>query len=127
MFADLDIPLEGDIEVAVFNGSDVAGLGRQAATEFAARGFQVTRWEADESRPDSLAVLRFGPAAVGRATLVNAYLFGRARLEHDAARQGRTVDVVVGKDFKQVATPAEKDQALGMIGLPRPPDGTCAR
>lgn len=114
------------MEVAVFNGSGVTGLGQSLGADMAARGFKVVKVASERNRSDAVAVLRFGPAAVGRATLVNAHFLGRAQPRFDIARQGKTVDVVVGAGYRQLASTTEKNQALAMIGLPQAPPGTCA-
>src|SRR5262245_26874151 len=51
--ADTALPAsEGEVKVAVFNGSDVAGIGQRAANDLTARGFVVVKVAADSRRPN---------------------------------------------------------------------------
>ena len=72
-----------------------------------------------------MAVLRYGPKAVGSAHLLKAYFLDEAEPEYDPNREDDIVDVVIGNSYQQLATTTEVNQALGELGAPKLPAGTC--
>jgi LytR cell envelope-related transcriptional attenuator len=108
------------VNVAVLNGSDIAGLGRRVGNDLASHGFLVVRVEADALRPSEVAVLRYGPSAVGKATLLNAYLRDRGAMQFDIGRVDDIVEMVVGRSYEGLIAPAQRPP------WPSPPTGTCA-
>ncbi len=118
-----------EIQLNVYNASDKAGLAREIAVELKQRKFKV---EPDKATNDPLgkpingvAVIRYGPKAVGAAWVVNAYFLNDATLEFDLNRQDEIVDVVLGPGFKKLATQTEEKQALAQAGRAKLPKGTC--
>lgn len=116
-----------DVKIRVFNGTDVAGRARALADEFHNRDFQVVQTGNAKSAVDDVAQLRFGPKAVGSAHLLRAYFLDEATPQYDAKRTDDIVDVVVGRNFRQLATTTEMRQSLVEIGgRPQLPAGACS-
>jgi hypothetical protein len=115
-----------DVKIKVFNGTAQAGLAEGVGEDFAHRGFTVDKKKENSPKAvNQVAVLRFGPKAVGAAWLLRAYFLQEADIQFDAKRQNDVVDVVVGKKFQQLATETEVKQSLTQLGNPSPPAGTC--
>jgi hypothetical protein len=124
--ANLALPDVGDVKINVFNGTDQAGLASQVAEDFTNRDFQVLdSADSDNAVEDEVAVLRFGPQAVGAAHVLQAYFLGDVRNEFDIEREDDVVDVEIGTDFRQLATETEVRQSIAALGNPQPPPGTC--
>jgi predicted dinucleotide-binding enzyme len=117
-----------DVVINVINGTSNVGLAQQVAGEFSNRGFKIhqTTTAPDAERTDEIAIIKYGPEAVGRAWLVSAYfLVDEAELRYDSKHQGNEVDVVIGSAFQQLATTTEVNQSIAAMGKPRLPEGTC--
>lgn len=127
--ADLALPEAKDIEINVYNGTDTDDLAAAVASEFGNRSFTVLEHgnDPEERAVEGVALLRFGPQAVGAAHVVRAYFLNEADREFDIEREGRVVDVVIGAEFQQLATPTEFNQAIAQEGSPNLPEGTCER
>ncbi|GAA1638670.1 sigma-70 family RNA polymerase sigma factor [Catellatospora bangladeshensis] len=125
--ADLRLPdSESEVTVNVFNGTDVVDLAANVRADLTNRRFAVkTIGDIRGAYADEVAVLRYGPKAVGDARLVEAYLLNGATTEFDLQRQTDDVDIVLGGQFKQLATPTEMRQAMAILGAPQLPPGTC--
>jgi len=125
---DLTLPAERDITINVYNATDEVGLANQIGDDFANRQFQVLE-RGDHDEPfDGVAQLRFGPAAVAAAHVVGAYFLNQATLEFDVAREDNAVDVILGSEFRRLATPTEVNQAIAALaqaGQLIAPPGTC--
>lgn len=116
-----------DVKIKVFNGTDVPGRASALASEFANRDFQVVQTGNAKAALGEVALLRYGPKAVGSAHLLRAYFLDEATLQYDAKRKDDVVDVVIGRNFKQLATTTEMKQSLVELGgRPELPPGTCA-
>ncbi len=74
---------------------------------------------------DDVAVLRYGPKAVGSLHVLRAYFLNEAEPEYDPNRDTDVVDVILGTGFKQLATITEVNQALAALGPLELPGGTC--
>jgi hypothetical protein len=115
-----------DVKLKIFNGTSQPGLAEKVGEDFSHRGFTVDKKKENNPKAiDSVAVLRYGPKAVGAAWLLRAYFLQEADPQFDAKRQNDVVDVVVGKKFQQLATETEVKQSLTQLGNPIPPAGTC--
>jgi hypothetical protein len=116
-----------DVKIKVFNGTDVPGRARALAEEFKNREFQVLQTGNAKAAVNEVAVLRYGPKAVGSAHLLRAYFLDEATPQYDAKRKDDVVDVVIGRNFRQLATTTEMKQSLVELGgRPQLPPGTCA-
>jgi hypothetical protein len=125
--ADLRLPVEKDIKINVYNGTSRTGLADQVAADFQNREFTVKKRGNDplKKKVDKVAVLRYGPKAVGAAWVLRAYFLAEADTEFDIARKDDVVDVVLGSRFRQLGTVTEVNQSLGALGRPTLPKGTC--
>jgi hypothetical protein len=123
--AELALPQERDTRLNVFNGTTRPGLANQIGENFVNREFEVLAREDHDSQIDGIAELHYGPQAVGAAQLVRAYFLNDATMVFHIEREGDVVDVVLGNQFRQLATPTEVHQAIAAAGNPAPPAGTC--
>lgn len=127
--AEVEMPEEETVTLNVLNGTSRVGLAEDVAFDFESRGFKINRIEpAPEAEPyEEIAVIVYGPAAVGAGHLVSAYfLVDEAVMEFDIDREGAEVDVIIGMKFQQLATTTEVNQSIAVIGNPEAPEGTCA-
>jgi hypothetical protein len=117
------------IQLNVYNASDQDGLAKEIALELKQRKFKVDPEKANNDplgkKVEGVAVLRYGPKAVGAAWVVRAYFLNQATREFDPNRQDDTVDVVLGPGFRKLATQTEEKQALAQAGRAQLPAGTC--
>lgn len=131
--ADLRLPDEKHIKINVYNATNRRGLAESIANEFESRDFTVANKDKIKVANDPLkkrvegaAELRYGPKAHGAAWVINAYFLGKADLQIDLKRTDDVVDVVLGENFRELATVTQVNQALVALGMPTPPPGTCA-
>ncbi|MDQ7906508.1 LytR C-terminal domain-containing protein [Phytohabitans sp. ZYX-F-186] len=117
-----------DIKINVYNATDTVGLAESVAEDFAGRGFQLKK-KGNDPQPkgvDGVALLRYGPKGIGSSQVIQAFFLGKAATQYDPKRADDTVDVVLGDQFQQLATPTEVNQSLVDLGSPQLPPGTCA-
>jgi hypothetical protein len=125
---DLRMPADrSTVKLNIFNATDSPGLASQVADDFKSRKFTVVHAANDPAakRVEGVAQLRHGPKTVGAAWVVRAHFLNEAELVFDINRQDDVIDVVLGTGFKQLGTTTETNQALGQVGTPRLPEGTC--
>lgn len=148
VYADLTLHDANEIKINVYNGTNRSGVAGQVGEHFSNRGFEVLDHDDanDSELAEEVALLRYGPASVGAAHVVNAYFLNHAVLEFQIDRvdlpEGVTeedleeleddewapqivVDVVIGPGFRQLATETEVRQAIANAGSPGLPPGTC--
>jgi hypothetical protein len=113
------------VKINVFNATDKPNLANAVATDFANRKFKVQKKGNDKKAVEGVAVLRYGPKAVGSAHLLRAYFLNEAQPEYNPARADDVVDVVIGDAFKQLATTTEVNQALVELASPELPPESC--
>lgn len=77
----------------------------------------------DAGSPGPVAVIRYGPQAIGAATLVRALVDGDAVMKFLPDQTGRTVDLALGQDFGRLSTTTEVNQKLAEAGEPTRPPG----
>jgi hypothetical protein len=119
-----------EIKIKVLNATERPGLADSVGTEFANRTLRVVGKGNSKVAVDGVALLRYGPAAVGSAYVVGAYFLNAAELEYAPARTGDVVDVLIGSDFKQLATQTEFSASiaeLAAVGQPTLPPRSCRR
>ncbi|MBV1851505.1 LytR C-terminal domain-containing protein [Catellatospora sp. NEAU-YM18] len=126
--ANLKLPeAESDVNINVFNATNTPNLATNVASDFTNRKFKVKKVGDEKKKlPDTVAVLRYGPKAVGAAQLLRAYFLDDAENQFDIHREDDIIDVVIGGGYRQLATPTEMRQAVAQLGNPEAPDGTCA-
>jgi hypothetical protein len=123
--ADITLREPKYVKINVYNATDQVGLAGNIADDFRNRKFQVQKTATAPKGVDKVAVLRYGPKAVGSAHLLQAYFLNNAEPVYDAKRKDDTVDVVLGNGFQQLATTTEVNQSLGDMGAPEAPAGSC--
>lgn len=130
VIADLRLPPEQEVKIKLYDASggaiSIDGFGNDMQN----RGFQVTTADPGEEPKapvSEVAVVRYGPKAVGKAWVVQAYFLNDAKPEFQISRGDDVVEVVVGTGFKKLATVSEVKQALWQVGRPPAPPGTCGK
>jgi len=124
--AHLTLPDSPDqVTIKVLNGTTTPGLAEKVTNDFKNRKFKTQTPGEDKKRVKDVAVLRFGPDAVGNAQLLEAYFLGEAATEYNPKRKGAVVDIVIGSRFQQLATTTEVNQSLVELGEPQLPPGAC--
>jgi hypothetical protein len=126
--AKIKMPERNAVTINVLNGTTTVGLAEKVALEFKNRGFNINKTETapDDRKTDQIAVITYGPDAIGAAWLVSAYfLVNEAKMKFDIKRKGAEVDVVIGTRFQQLATTTEVNQSIAALGNPQLEPGTC--
>jgi len=125
--ADLTLREPDKVKINVYNATAKPRLASSVADDFRNRKFQVEKAGNDPLKKsiDGIAVLRYGPRAVGGAHLLKAYFLNDATAEFDPTRTDDVVDVVIGNSFQQLATTTEVNQSLTDIGSAQLPPNTC--
>jgi LytR cell envelope-related transcriptional attenuator len=127
VMADVTLPDDpAEVTVKVFNGTTTPGLAENLSNDFANRRFKTQKPAENKTKFKGVAELRYGPAAVGSAHLLNAYFLAQAKAQYDPKRKGAVIDVVVGSLYQQLASPTEVNQSLVELGEPDLPPGACA-
>jgi hypothetical protein len=85
------------------------------------RGFRATAGAKAEAPAGAAVLLRYGPRAVGNATVVAALVGGLAATSFDPERTDTAVDLVVGPSFTRLNSTTEVNQALATAGEPTRP------
>lgn len=119
---------ESEVKINVYNATNTVDLARNVAADFTNRKFKVEKTGNEkQAQPEIVAELRYGPKAVGAAQLLKAYFLNAVEPGgFDIKRDNDTIDVIIGGEFKQLATPTEMRQAVAALGRPELPEGTCA-
>ncbi|MCU7725828.1 LytR C-terminal domain-containing protein [Actinoplanes sp. KI2] len=126
--ADVTLPDDpAEVTIKVYNGTSTAGLADSVTNEFKNRRFTVQKPAESKTKYKGVAEIRYGPDAVGRAQLLRAYFLDRSKLEYNAKRKGTLIDIVIGSQFRQLATTTEVNQSLVEVGEPTLPPGACAK
>jgi len=125
--ANVTLPDDPDqVKVRVLNGTREPGKAEKVSNDFKNRGFVMEKPGESKSKFDRIAIIRYGPKAVGDAQLLKAYFLGKAKPEYSAKRTDDIVEIVVGANFAQLATSTEVNQSLVELGEPELPPGACA-
>ena len=127
--AKIRMPDEFEVTVNVLNGTRKVGLAQDVGAQLKNRGFKIKKMgnpPGNKLYENEIAVITYGPKAVGAANLVSAYfLAGQATMNFDLKRTDALVDVILGTEFQQLATVTEVNQSIAAIGTPDLPEGTC--
>jgi LytR cell envelope-related transcriptional attenuator len=111
------------VRVRVLDGGAPAGLAGATATQLRQR--QVTVLPGTGATPDpnttGPVTLRYGPMAIGAATVLRAMLIDDTTMQFDPERGDDTIDLTLGATFERLATPTEVNQALVALGEPTAP------
>jgi hypothetical protein len=125
---DIELPDDpADVTIKVYNGTKTPGLAESVTNEFKNRRFTTQKPAENKTKFTGIAAIKYGPDAVGKAQLLRAYFLDQSKMEYDAKRKGATVDIVIGREFRQLATSTEVNQSLAAVGEPTVPPGACAK
>jgi hypothetical protein len=111
----------------VLDGGAPAGLVDGTAAQLRARRFVVQNGTADRDPVVGVAALRYGPTAIGAASVLRAEVHGSVTMRFDPDRRDETVDLTVGPAFTRLATATEVNQSLAAAGEPSAPPQCSAR
>jgi hypothetical protein len=126
--ADVTLPDDpAEVTVKVLNGTSIPGLADSVTSEFKNRRFTVQKPAESKTKYKGVAEIRFGPDTVGRAQLLRAYFLAQSKMEYSAKRKGNVIEIVVGSQFRQLATTTEVNQSLVEVGEPTVPPGACLK
>jgi LytR cell envelope-related transcriptional attenuator len=100
------------LTVRVLNGTDQQGLAATVAKELQSRGFTVSEFGNDSSgrKLTGVGEIRHGARGRESAAYLRVYLPGSS--DYLDTRATATVDLVIGPEFKQLATPDQVAAAL---------------
>lgn len=129
--AKVRLPERSEVTLNIFNGTKTNGLAERVGQQLKDRGFVINKIAtAPRNRiyPNDVAIIIYGPQAVGAAQLVRAnfLLADDNAMRFNIERETAEVDVILGEQFQQLATSIEVNQAIAQLGTPDPPPGTCA-
>jgi LytR cell envelope-related transcriptional attenuator len=128
VMADIRLPDDpSEVTVKVYNATKTPGVADRVTSDFTNRRFKAQKPAENKKKFTGVAQLRYGPAAVGKAHLLKAYFLAQAVPLYDPKRKGDVVDVVVGTQYRQLATTTEVNQSLVELGEPDVPPGACAK
>ena len=126
--ADIQLPQDpAEVSIKVYNGTNIAGLADSVTNEFKNRRFTVQKAAENKTKYNGVAEIKYGPDAVGKAQLLRAYFLAQSKMEYNAKRKGDLIDIVIGSQFRQLATTTEVTQSLVEIGEPTLPPGACPK
>jgi len=119
------------IRVRVYNGSDIPGLGRKAATELAAQGFHISGAATTHGTGSTQTTINYGPTKADSARTLAAALPGSVLTPNPTL--SRTLEVVVGSSYTNthpVTISSTPTAAAAASSAPKPAvsaaDTTCA-
>jgi hypothetical protein len=128
VMADIRLPDDpSEVTVKVYNATSTPGVADRVTSDFTNRRFKAQKPAENKKKFTGVAQLRYGPAAVGKAHLLKAYFLAQAVPLYDPKRKGDVVDVVIGTQYRQLATTTEVNQSLVELGEPDVPPGACAK
>lgn len=114
-----------EVTVRILNGTDKPGLAETVTNDFKNRQFKTQKAGEAKKKLDGVATITYGPKAVGKAQLLRAYFINDAKPLYDAKRANDVIDIVIGKQYQQLATTTEVNQSLTDIGNAKLPLGAC--
>jgi LytR cell envelope-related transcriptional attenuator len=123
---DLHIPNSWDeVPLTIYNGTRIDGLAGSVVSELTARGIGAAVGGNSAQEYTGVALIRYGPAAVGAGWITQALFNNQAELRFDLEDSESTVEVTIGTQFDSLGTTTEVNQSLAALGPPNPPPGTC--
>ena len=126
--ADLTLPDDpAEVTVKVYDGTNTVGLAESVTNEFKNRRFTVQKPGESKTKFKGVAEIRYGPDSVGKAQLLRAYFLAQSRMSYNPKRKGALIDIVIGSQFRQLATTTEVNQSLVEVGEPTLPPGSCPK
>ncbi|MCM4083697.1 LytR C-terminal domain-containing protein [Paractinoplanes hotanensis] len=126
--ADVTLPDDpAEVTVKVLNGTDNPGLADSVTNEFKNRRFTTQKPAESKSKLKGVAEIRYGPDTVGKAQLLRAYFLAQSKMTYSAKRKGGVIEIVIGNQYRQLATTTEVNQSLVEVGEPTLPPGACVK
>ena len=126
--ADVRLPDDpAEVTVKVINGTGTPGLAENVTNEFKNRRFTVQKPGESKAKLKGVAEIRYGPDTVGKAQLLRAYFLAQSKMSYSAKRKGAVIEIVIGNQFRQLATTTEVNQSLVEVGEPTLPPGACLK
>lgn len=123
----LTLPDEAaQVKLRVLNGTRTPGLADQVTQDFKNRGFVMQKAGENKNKLAEIAVVRYGPKTVGAAHWIRAFFLGEAEPQYNPARTNDVIDIVIGAQYRQLATRTEVNQSLAQLSEPKLPPGACA-
>ncbi|MBB4692658.1 LytR C-terminal domain-containing protein [Paractinoplanes abujensis] len=123
----LTLPDEAaQVKLRVLNGTKTAGTADQVTEDFKNRGFVMQKPARSKNKLATIAVVRYGPKTVGAAHWIRAFFLGEAEPQYSATRTTDVIDIVIGEQYRQLATRTEVNQSLAQLSEPELPPGSCA-
>jgi len=116
-----------EVTVKIFNGTSTAGLAENVTNEFKNRRFTTQKPAESKTKLKGVAEIRFGPDTVGKAQLLRAYFLAQSKMSYSAKRKGAVIEIVIGNQYRQLATTTEVNQSLVEVGEPTIPPGACLK
>jgi hypothetical protein len=102
------VPPAKSVKLRVLNATDTDGLATTVAKQLRAAGFNVVSLGNEARTVESSAQVRYGPAGLGAAQLVRAYVRNAETVQEDK-RKDAIVDLVLGDEFTATGiTPSEQ-------------------
>lgn len=105
------------LQVRVFNATDSAGLAQTVAATLQSRGFVVTEVANDtsplRSEVQGVGALRYGPRGAEAARYLEFFLPSVG--QQPDTRADSVVDLVIGPEFTELATPEQVAAALAPV------------
>jgi hypothetical protein len=122
------MPQPSGVTLNVFNATAHGGLAKTTADELAKRGFKVAKFGNAPGDYDKKvtqpALLVAGPAGEAAAREAGTQVEG-STVRIDPARQGTSVDLMIGNGFSALSTPADAAKARVAAANPPPPKPVC--
>lgn len=116
------LPEAGSITVNVYNATPRTGLAAKVSDELKKRGFKIGKVDNAPARYDKkvkeTAVLVAGPQADKALTVLGAHLPGTRSVQDK--RKDTSVDLMIGKAYKNLDTPQAARKALTKLVKPSP-------
>lgn len=100
------LPAPSQVRLVLLNGTTRNGLAKQVSTLLAARGFVVLTQDNAPRAVAGPSVITYGPGAEPAATVLARQVPGARLLSAPTARRG-LLQLVLGGDYRRLATPAE--------------------
>lgn len=110
-----DDPAEVHIRLLAGGASDAV------AAQLRARRFAVQTGSSSPGPVAGAAELRYGPAAIGAASVLRAEVRGEVTMTFDPGRGDDVIDLAVGPAFTGFASATEVNQKLALAGEPTAP------
>lgn len=120
------------VGVRVLNGVGAPGVSAKTAAALQAAGFTVSGTPGDAGSRAVRTAIRYAPAQLARAQVLERYLQAGAVLQEDATLRGADVALVVGSDYSGLrapppaaptttapVTPTTVDPGVAPVPLPR--------